>query len=50
MMLLIAEELRRFRKGNHDDRDVAPVKFSFGRCHLAEVSLTGKSSKMPEKN
>jgi len=48
--LLILEQLRRVGEGNHRDGNATPFKVRFKRPHLAEVSLAGQSSEMPEKD
>ncbi len=50
MVFLVADELRGFRERNDDNRNAAPIEFSFGRCHLAEMILARKSGEMSQEN
>ena len=47
---LIGCEGARLGKGNHEDRDTAPVEFRFSFHHLAEVRLARQSGEVAEEN
>jgi hypothetical protein len=50
MVFLIAGECRRFGERDNDNRNSAPIEFSFGRCHLAEMMLARESGQMAKKD
>jgi hypothetical protein len=50
MLLLVANQLGRLGKRHDDNHNPTPREFRPERIHLAEVSLTGQSGKMPEKD
>jgi hypothetical protein len=50
MLLLVANQLGRLGKRHDDNHNPTPREFRPERIHLAEVSLTGQSGEMPEKD